>query len=221
MPAQLLGDLFDLTRRYALDIHLRQRSHQRLLAPLVALKHLRAEPSLPILRHSQLQLPHPCDQRSSVVPAPVSLPTPRPLALLRAQAFVHLPFQHILNDSLQQTPKRVVLLSERFHEDCLPILTFRVILFLGHVCSSAPLPGSLFWSREHHDPFCFTYLSRIYFAELLKHNLPWFAKQRPKPSPCWIHSFPGSAVQKSDAPAGTRFHAGKNGGRATAPARTK
>ncbi len=167
MPAQLLGDLFHFARRHPLDVHLRQRSHQRLLTPLVALEHLRAEPPLPILRNPQLQFSHARDQCPRVVPAPISLPIPRPLTLLRSQGLVHLPLQHILNDTLQQTPKRIVLLLERFHEDRLPVLLFlfRVILLLGHVCSSAPRPGSLFGLPEHHDPFL---LYLIYVGSLLQ-----------------------------------------------------
>src|SRR5580693_3457661 len=42
MPAQLLGHL-DLARRYALQIHLRQRRHQCFLAALMALEHFRPE----------------------------------------------------------------------------------------------------------------------------------------------------------------------------------
>src|SRR3546814_2670315 len=38
MAAQLFGDRLDLARRNALDIHLGQRRHQRLLRPLVALE---------------------------------------------------------------------------------------------------------------------------------------------------------------------------------------
>ena len=53
---------------------LRQGRHQRLLAALILLENLRAETPAPILGHAQDQRPHPRDQPTSIIPAPISLP---------------------------------------------------------------------------------------------------------------------------------------------------
>jgi hypothetical protein len=55
-------------------VHLGQSRHQSLLASLIPLEQLRAEPSLPVLRNANLQLSPTGDQRPRVVPAPQSLP---------------------------------------------------------------------------------------------------------------------------------------------------
>ena len=68
MAAQLLGDRFDLPGRDALDVHLGEGGHERLLGALVALEQLGREATLPVLRHAQLELADPGDQRSAVVP---------------------------------------------------------------------------------------------------------------------------------------------------------
>ena len=76
VAAQILRDRLHLPRRHPLDVHLRQRPHQSLLAPLIAFKHLRPEPPLPLLRHPQLQLPHARRQRPAVVARPGSQAAP-------------------------------------------------------------------------------------------------------------------------------------------------
>ncbi len=54
--------------------HLEQRRHQRLLAALVPLDELRAKPPIPILRHTQLDLPYPPHQTPARVPRTVAQP---------------------------------------------------------------------------------------------------------------------------------------------------
>src|SRR6516162_4270409 len=77
------GDRLHLARRHPLHVHLRQRPHQRLLRALVALEQRRREPTLPVLRHPQLQRPHPGDQRPAVVAAAIAEPTRAALPLRR------------------------------------------------------------------------------------------------------------------------------------------
>jgi hypothetical protein len=52
--------VFDLTCRDAFEVHLHQRQNERLLVPLVAGEELGGEATLPVLRHEQVQRPHPC-----------------------------------------------------------------------------------------------------------------------------------------------------------------
>jgi hypothetical protein len=52
VAAQLLGDRLHLPGRDALDVHLGQHRHQRLLRALIALEQLGREAALPILRHA-------------------------------------------------------------------------------------------------------------------------------------------------------------------------
>jgi hypothetical protein len=40
VPTEFLADRFNLPSRYSLDVHLRERRHQRLLAALIALENL-------------------------------------------------------------------------------------------------------------------------------------------------------------------------------------
>ncbi len=116
MAAQLLGDRLDLPGRHALHVHLGQRRHQRLLRALVALEQLGRESPLTVLRHAQLQLPDPGDERAAVITAAVAEPQRRPLALLRAQRLGHLGFEQLLQDRLDQWPQEVpVLRQQRLH----------------------------------------------------------------------------------------------------------
>src|SRR3546814_20262088 len=79
MAAQLFGDRLDLARRNALDIHLGQRRHQRLLRPLVALEQLGRQAPGTVLRHPPLPLadprPPPARVRPRTVPE-ARLPSP-------------------------------------------------------------------------------------------------------------------------------------------------
>ena len=89
-------------------IHLQHRRHERFLASLITLKHLGAEAPLPILRYTQLDVPHACDEHSVVMTGsvPESARCSLPFACL--QRFVYLGFQHLLqrlfDNHLQQIP---------------------------------------------------------------------------------------------------------------------
>ena len=116
MAAELLGDRLDLAGRHALHVHLGQRRHQRLLRALVALEQLGREAAVAVLRHPQLQLADPGDQRAVVVAAAVAEPRRRPLALLGAQRLGHLGLEQLLQDRLDQRPQEVpVLRQQRLH----------------------------------------------------------------------------------------------------------
>ena len=67
VPHQFLGDLLDLPRRDPLHVHLRQCRNQRLLRALIAFEQLSREPSLAVLRHLELDLADPGDQRAWIV----------------------------------------------------------------------------------------------------------------------------------------------------------
>src|SRR3546814_18813460 len=94
MASQLFGDRLDLARRNALDIHLGQRRHQRLLRPLVALEQPGREAPGTVLQHPQLQLADPRHQRARVMPRTVAEPRIAALALARAPRTLHLAFPH-------------------------------------------------------------------------------------------------------------------------------
>ena len=96
MPAQLLGDRLHLPGRDALDVHLGQGRHQRLLGALVALEQLGREAPVPVLRHPQLELADPGDQGAAVVARAVAEPAGAALALGGAERVGHLGLQHLL-----------------------------------------------------------------------------------------------------------------------------
>ena len=97
MAAQFLGDRLDLPRRDALHVHLGQRRHQGLLGALVALEEFGREPAVAILRHAQLELADPGDERARVIAGAVAKPRAGALALLGSERVSHLGFQHLLH----------------------------------------------------------------------------------------------------------------------------
>ena len=113
MAAQLLGDRLDLAGRDALHVHLGQRRHQRLLGALIALEELGREPSVAILRHPQLELAHPGDERAGVIAGAVAEPGGGPLALPSAERVGHLGFQHLLHHSADDLAQPVRALREK------------------------------------------------------------------------------------------------------------
>ena len=113
MAAQLLGDRLDLAGRNALHVHLGQRRHERLLGALIALKELSREPPIPVLRHAQLELANPRDERAGVVAGAVADPGGRALALPGAQRIRHLGFQHLLHDRADDLTQPVRALGEK------------------------------------------------------------------------------------------------------------
>src|SRR5918996_57136 len=144
VPAQLLGDRLDLAGGYPLDVHLGERRHQRLLRALVTLEQLGREAAGAVLRHSELQLADPGDQRSGVVARPIAEPLQRPLALLGAQRFGRLGFQELLQHRLHQQPQKVLVRrQQRLH-----FLKRRPKLASGH--GVHPQVTSI--SPAYHDP---------------------------------------------------------------------
>ena len=97
MAAELLGDRLDLTGRDALYVHLGKLRHQGLFGALVAFEEFGRKSSVAILRHPQLELAHPGDERAGVVAGAVAEPGGRALALLGPERVGHLGFQHLLH----------------------------------------------------------------------------------------------------------------------------
>jgi hypothetical protein len=99
-----------------LHIHLRQCCHQRPLRALIPFEQLGREPPAAILRHSQLQLADPRDQRSAVIARPVALPPRRSLSLLGAQRLGHLRFEHLFERGSHQRPQKLFIPRQQgFH----------------------------------------------------------------------------------------------------------
>ena len=113
VPAQLLGDRLDLARRHALDVHLGQRAHERLLRPLVSVEELGREPALPVTGHPQLQLPNARDQTAAVVPRPIPGPIRRALTGPGPHRLGHLRLQHLLEGFLQESFQQLVVAADQ------------------------------------------------------------------------------------------------------------
>ena len=54
--------------------------------------------AVPVLRHAQLELADPRDERTGVIAGPVPEPSGGALALFGSQRVRHLGFQHLLHD---------------------------------------------------------------------------------------------------------------------------
>ena len=117
MAAQLLGDRLDLAGRDALHVHLGQRRHQRLLGALVALEELGREPAVAVLRHAQLELADPGDERAGIVAGAVAQPGGGALALFGPERVRHLGFQHLLHDRAHDLAQPVRALGEKLVDD--------------------------------------------------------------------------------------------------------
>ena len=128
MAAQLLGDRLDLAGRNALHVHLGQRRHERLLGALVALEKLGREPAVAILRHTQLELADPGDERAGVIAGAVAEPRGCPLALPGAERVRHLGFQHLLHHRANNLAQPVRARGEKLFDGC----DCRLTLGLGH-----------------------------------------------------------------------------------------
>jgi hypothetical protein len=101
VPAELLGDRLHPAGRHPLHVQLGQRRHPPcLLRVLIAFEQLGREAAVAVLRHPQLQLADPGDQRAAVIAAPVAEPHRGPLALLGAKRLRHLRFQQLLQHGL-------------------------------------------------------------------------------------------------------------------------
>jgi hypothetical protein len=153
VAAELFGDRLDLPRRHALNVHLGQRRHERLLRALITLEQLGREPTGAVLRHPQLQLADAGDQRARVVPRTVAEPRRRPLALLGGQRLGHLGFQELLQDRLDQRPQKVLVGCQQ----CLHFLKRRSKLASGHGVH----PQVTLLSPAYHDPASSAFLQNL------------------------------------------------------------
>jgi hypothetical protein len=52
VPTELFADRLDFASRYSLDVHLRKRGHERLLATLIAFENLGGKPPVAVLGNS-------------------------------------------------------------------------------------------------------------------------------------------------------------------------
>ena len=129
MAAQLFGDRLYLPRGHTLDVHFRQRAHQRLLTPLISFENLRPESPLSILRHPQLQLAHSRDQRPAIGARSVAQSLRGPLSLAGLQRLFHLQFQHLLDYLSHHCLQKVFLPSHQIF----PVLLRYAILLSGHL----------------------------------------------------------------------------------------
>ena len=100
MSAKLLGDCLHLPRRDALNVHLHQRRHERLLAALVALEHFRTELPTSFLRNTKFHLPNAGDEIATVVARSVPPPRAHAFVLFSAKMLRHFRFQHVLKECL-------------------------------------------------------------------------------------------------------------------------
>jgi hypothetical protein len=112
-PHSSLGDHLDLEGRHALNVHLGQRRHQRLIGALIAFEELGREPAVPILLHPQLELAHPGDERAGVVAGSVAEPGGRALALLGPERVGHFRFQHLLHHRANDLAQPIRALCEK------------------------------------------------------------------------------------------------------------
>ncbi len=113
MPDQLLRDRLHLARGYPLYVHLRQRRNQRLLRTLIPLEQLGGEPSLPVLRHAELDLADARDQRARVVARTVAEPALAALALAGAQGLRHLRLERLLQHRAHDRLQEILLRGQK------------------------------------------------------------------------------------------------------------
>jgi hypothetical protein len=113
MADELLCDRLHLARGNTLYVHLRERGHQRLLRPLVALEQLGREPTLAILRHPQLDLADACHQVPRVVAGAVAEPAFDPLAFGRAKSIGHLLLEDFLQHRTDDRFKKILIRGQK------------------------------------------------------------------------------------------------------------
>src|SRR3954447_14094646 len=99
------------------------------MSSLVPFEDLGPESSLPVLWHPQLELAHTRDQCPSVIAGTIPLPTRRALSFPSSERLLHLRFQYLLNDFLDERPQKLLLLGQHFF----PVRLLRVILLSGHL----------------------------------------------------------------------------------------
>jgi hypothetical protein len=113
MTAQLLGHGLDLAGGHALDVHLGQRRHQRLLRALVALEQLGGKAPVAVAWHAQLELANAGDEAAAVVAGAVTRALDRALTRCGADEFRHLGFQNFLQRLLEQPLELLTLLAQQ------------------------------------------------------------------------------------------------------------
>jgi len=117
VAAQLLGDGLDLPGRDALNVHLGERRHERLLGALIAFEQLGREAAVAVLRHPQLELADRRDERARVVAGAVSKAGRRALALLGPERIRHLGFEHLLHHGTHDLAQAVRLCQDQVFDD--------------------------------------------------------------------------------------------------------
>ena len=155
MAAQLLAHRLDLARRDALHVHLDERCHQRLLAPLITAEDLRAEAALAVLWHAQFQSAHAGDEFARVMATAVAHPLIGAFALGCSNGFIHLRLQELLHGELHDSTDQVLVLANygfEFVHGLLTVLSGHGTC-LGSGCLVAPVPT----------------MTRFLFAELSGH----------------------------------------------------
>ena len=121
VAAQLLGDRLDLACRDALDVHLRQGAHQRLLGALVTFEQLGGEASFAVAGDAQLELADAGHETARIVAGAVAEPVRRAFPGGGGQRSRHLLLQDLLQEVLEQETKPVppVVLEKAFQfYDC-------------------------------------------------------------------------------------------------------
>jgi hypothetical protein len=123
-----------------LDVHLGERCHERLLKAPGNSRTARSRTVPAVLQHPQLQLADPDDERAGVWPLrwPIRAGVRSPLW---AQRLSHLGLQELLQNRLDDRPRKVpILCQQRLH------ILERRPKFASAWCASSgdlPLPGSL------------------------------------------------------------------------------
>jgi hypothetical protein len=156
VAAQLLGDRLDLAGGDALDVHLGQGGHQRLLGALIAPEQLGREAAIPVLRHAQLEFTHAGPQGAGVVAEAGG----GAFARLGLEGVRHFGFEHLLHDGAHNLAQAVRAVAQKVLDGS----GGRFILRIGH--GGAPLGVR---DVEHHHPAMTAPLRR--FAEPSPHYL--------------------------------------------------
>ncbi len=128
MAAQRLGHRLDLAGRHALHVHLGQRADQRLLRTLVALEQLGRKAPGAILRHPQLQRPHPGHPGARIIAAAIGQPRLGALPFLGPDRFRHLRFQRRLEQRLQRHLQEILVALQQLFD----VNQFRLTFAFGH-----------------------------------------------------------------------------------------
>src|SRR5690606_21526308 len=133
--AQHLGDVLDLPRAHALQVHLHQRQDQRLLAALVPIEELRLEGALAVHRHQQGKRAH----ARLELPGSVTVPIPAALrgafkrvgVQVERDLLLQQPLQRRLHDLAQEIGLIHQRLTQARRQSTILQLSHRSTPFLG------------------------------------------------------------------------------------------